>query len=154
MLKCSRYRPGLAQRVGRGIAILFHDRGTGRWWVVSSTPRPHFTFWGKTRYPFYRRLGGPQARSGRGGKISSPPVFDSGTSSPVAQALYRLSYRAHRRNITLHTNLLLHNRMESVKFAKPRFFKRKIKVNVALKQATKTQKGSISITVLFLYPLR
>ena len=31
------------QRVGRGIALLFHDRGTRRWWVVSSTPRPHFT---------------------------------------------------------------------------------------------------------------
>ena len=29
-VKCSRYRPGVAQRVGRGIAILFHDRGTRR----------------------------------------------------------------------------------------------------------------------------
>jgi len=29
-LKCSRYRPGVAQRVGRGIDLLFHDRGTGR----------------------------------------------------------------------------------------------------------------------------
>ena len=27
----SRYRPGVAQRVGRGIALLFHDRGTRRW---------------------------------------------------------------------------------------------------------------------------
>ena len=42
-VKCSRYRPGVAQRVGRGIALLFHDRGTRRGWVVSSTPRPHFT---------------------------------------------------------------------------------------------------------------
>ena len=33
----------MAQRVGRGIALLFHDRGTRRGWVVSSTPRPHFT---------------------------------------------------------------------------------------------------------------
>ena len=38
----SRYRPGVAQRVGRGIALLFHDRGIKRGWVVSSTPRPHF----------------------------------------------------------------------------------------------------------------
>jgi len=38
-----RYRPGVAQRVGRGIALLFLDRGTRRGWVVSSTPRPHFT---------------------------------------------------------------------------------------------------------------
>ena len=26
----SRYRPGVAQRVGRGIAVLFHDRGARR----------------------------------------------------------------------------------------------------------------------------
>ena len=42
-IKCSRYGPGVAQRVGRGIALLFHDRGTKRGWVVISTPRPHFT---------------------------------------------------------------------------------------------------------------
>jgi len=29
-VKYSRYRPGVAQRVGRGIALLFHDRGTRR----------------------------------------------------------------------------------------------------------------------------
>jgi hypothetical protein len=29
--------------VGRGIALLFHDRGTRRGWVISSTPWPHFT---------------------------------------------------------------------------------------------------------------
>ena len=29
-VKCSRYRPGVAQRVGTGIAPLFHDRGTRR----------------------------------------------------------------------------------------------------------------------------
>ena len=29
-LKFSRYRLGVAQRVGRGIALLFHDRGTTR----------------------------------------------------------------------------------------------------------------------------
>jgi len=28
-VKWSRYRPGVAQSVGRGIALLFHDRGTG-----------------------------------------------------------------------------------------------------------------------------
>ena len=42
-VKWSRYRPCVAQRVGRGIALLFRDRGTRRGWVVSSTPRPHFT---------------------------------------------------------------------------------------------------------------
>ena len=42
-VKWSSYRPGVAQRVDRGIALLFHDRGTRRGWVVSSTSRPHFT---------------------------------------------------------------------------------------------------------------
>jgi hypothetical protein len=39
---------------------------------------------GKTRYPLYRRLGGPQGRSGRVRKISPPPGFDSSTVQPVA----------------------------------------------------------------------
>ena len=62
-VKWSLYRPGVAQRVGRGISLLFHDRGTrrGEW----STARPGRTLPpGKTRYPFHRRLGGPQSRSG------------------------------------------------------------------------------------------
>jgi len=42
-VKWPRYRPGVAQRLGRGIALLFHGRGTRRGWVVSSTTRPHFT---------------------------------------------------------------------------------------------------------------
>jgi len=29
-VKCSRYRPGVAQKMGTGIALLFHDRGTRR----------------------------------------------------------------------------------------------------------------------------
>ena len=35
----------------------------------------------KTRYPLYRRLGGPQGRSGRVRKISPPRGFDPGPSS-------------------------------------------------------------------------
>jgi hypothetical protein len=38
---------------------------------------------GKTRYPLYRRLGGPQGRSGQVRKISPPPGFDSRTVQPV-----------------------------------------------------------------------
>jgi len=54
--KWSCYRPGVAQRVGRGIALLFHEHGTRRGWVVSSTPRPHFTP-GKDPVPiFYTAL--------------------------------------------------------------------------------------------------
>ena len=77
-VQCSRYRPSVAQRMGRGIALQFHDRGTRMGCVVSSTPQPHFTL-RKTRYPFYRRVGGPQ--------IPDHPAR--------SQPLYRLSYPAH-----------------------------------------------------------
>jgi len=41
---------------------------------------------GKTRYLLYRRLGGPQSRSGRVRKISPPPPgFDPRTIQPVAK---------------------------------------------------------------------
>jgi len=38
---------------------------------------------GQTRYPLYRRLGGPQGRSGRVRKISAPPGYDPRTVQPV-----------------------------------------------------------------------
>ena len=49
---------------------------------------------GKTRYPFYRKLGGPQGRSGRTENLV-PTGIRSRTFQPVAQSLYRLSYPAH-----------------------------------------------------------
>jgi len=39
---------------------------------------------GKTRCPLYRRLGGPQGRSGQVRKISLPPGFDPWTAQLVA----------------------------------------------------------------------
>ena len=39
---------------------------------------------GKTRYPLYRRLGGPQGRSGQVRKISPTPGFEPRTVQPVA----------------------------------------------------------------------
>jgi len=64
--KFSRYRPGVAQRVGRGIALLFREGGTRRGGGEWLAARPGRTLLpGKTRYPFYRRLDGPQGRSGR-----------------------------------------------------------------------------------------
>ena len=49
-----------------------------------SASRPDSTLpAGKTRYPLYRRLGGPQGRSGQVRKISPPPGFDSRTVQPV-----------------------------------------------------------------------
>ena len=50
---------------------------------VSVTPRPPLPP-EKTRYPLYRRLCGPQGRSGRVRKISPPPGFDPRTVQPVA----------------------------------------------------------------------
>jgi hypothetical protein len=52
-------------------------------WVVNATFRPLFTP-GKTRYPLYRRQGGPQGRSGQVGNISPPPGVDLRNVQPVA----------------------------------------------------------------------
>jgi hypothetical protein len=64
--------------------------GVGGQRYAPATLRP-----GKTRYPLYRRLGGPQGRSERVWKISLPPPpptgFDPRTFQPVA-TLYRPSY--------------------------------------------------------------
>jgi len=50
-----------------------------------STTRPdRFTPEKVTRYPLYRRLGGPQGRGGRVRKISPPLGFDPRTVQPVA----------------------------------------------------------------------
>ena len=67
----------MAQRLGRGIALLFHDHGTrrGEW----SAARPGRTLPpGKTRYLLYWRLGGPQGQSGRAENLA-PPGFDPRT---------------------------------------------------------------------------
>ena len=91
--KWSRYRPGVAQRVGRGIALLFHDRGTRRGWVVRSTPRPHFTPW-KYPVPILQEAGWASGPVWTGGK--SRPHRDSIPDRPArSQSLYRLSYPAH-----------------------------------------------------------
>jgi len=85
-----------AHRGSRGINLFFLDHGT-RWrWVVSVTPRPLFTPRGKTRYPLYRRLGGPQDRSGRVRKILPTPTWIRSPDRPArSQSLYRLRYPAH-----------------------------------------------------------
>ena len=59
-VKFSCYRLGVAQRVGRNIALLFHDHGTR---VVSSKPRPHFTPV-KDPVPILQEAGWAQGQSG------------------------------------------------------------------------------------------
>ena len=93
-VKWSRYRPGVAQRVGRGIALLFHVRGTRRGSAVSSTPRPHFTP-GKDPVPILQEAGWAPGPVWTGGK--SRPHRDSTPDRPArSQSLYRLSYPAHK----------------------------------------------------------
>jgi len=48
--------PVVAQRVGRRIALPFHDLGTRRGGVVSSTPRPYYTP-GKDAVPIVQLAG-------------------------------------------------------------------------------------------------
>ena len=71
-----------AHRGSRGIVLPFHDHGTRRGDGLASRPGRSLPP-GKTRYPFYRRLDGPQGRSGQVRKISSPPGFDLRTVQPV-----------------------------------------------------------------------
>ena len=73
-VKWSRYRPGVAQSVGTGIVLLFHASGTRRGWVVSSTPRPHFTP-GKDTVPILQEAGWATGPVWTGGK--SRPHRDS-----------------------------------------------------------------------------
>ena len=47
---------------------------------------------GKVRYPLYRRLGGPQGRSGRVRKISPPTGIRFPDRGARSESLYRLSY--------------------------------------------------------------
>ena len=80
----SRYRPGVAQRVGRGIALLFHDRGTRRGWVASSTPRPHFTP-GKDPVPILQEARWAPGPLWTGGK--SRPHRDSMAERPARSSV-------------------------------------------------------------------
>jgi len=84
----------VTQRLGRGIALLFRNRGTRRGWAVSSTPRPHFTP-GKDPVPIVQEAGWAPEPAWTGGK--SRPHRDSIPDRPArSQSLYRQSYPAHR----------------------------------------------------------
>jgi hypothetical protein len=85
--------PVVAQRVGRGIALLLHDHGTRRGWVVSSTPRPYFTP-GKDPIPIVQEVGWAPDLVWTGGK-SRPTGIRSPDRPSRSQSLYRLSYPAH-----------------------------------------------------------
>ena len=83
-VKWSRYTSGVAQRVVRGIALLFHDRGTRRLWVVSSTLRPYFTT-GKDPVPIVQEAGWAPGPVWKGGK--SRPHRDSIPDRPARSSV-------------------------------------------------------------------
>ena len=82
-----------AQRGSRCIALLFlqprRQMGVGGQRHAPAALSP-----GKTRYPLYRRPGGPQGRSVEVRKISPPTGFDD---RPVSsESLYRLRYASSK----------------------------------------------------------
>ena len=88
-----------AHRGSRGIALLFLDHGTR--WGEGSASRPGRSLPpGKTQYPLYRRLGGPQGRSGQVRKFSPPPGFDPRAVQPVASCYTDCTTRPFIGNIS------------------------------------------------------
>jgi hypothetical protein len=94
-VKLSRFRPGVTQSVGRGIALLFHDHGTRKGLVVSSTPRPHSTP-GKDAVPILQEAGWAPGPAWTGGK--SRPHRDS---IPDRPARSHRSYPAHHHQVVV-----------------------------------------------------
>jgi hypothetical protein len=60
-----------AHRGSRGTAVPFHDHGIRSGEGLAARPGRSLPS-GKPRYPLYRKLGGPQVRSGQVRKISPP----------------------------------------------------------------------------------
>ena len=87
-----------AHRVSRGIALLFHDRGTIRGWGVSVTPRPLFTP-RKDPVPIVQEAGWAPVQVWTGAENLVLTGFRSPERPVRSQSLYRLSYPAHKRSI-------------------------------------------------------
>jgi hypothetical protein len=78
----------VAQRVGRGIALLFHDLGTRGGWVVSVMPWLHFIP-GKDLVPIVQ-----EARWAPGPVWTGAENLASTRIRSRSQSLYQLSYPA------------------------------------------------------------
>jgi hypothetical protein len=61
---------------------------------------------GKTRYPLYRRLGGPHGRSRQVRKISPPTEIRSPDRPGRSQSLYRLRYTAPAVYVLLYSTFI------------------------------------------------
>jgi len=78
--------PVVGQKVGRGIALLFHDRGTRRGWAVSSTPRSYFTP-GKDPVPIVQEAGWAPGPVWMGGKPCPTRIWSQDRPA-CSQSLY------------------------------------------------------------------
>jgi hypothetical protein len=75
----------------------------GQWHAPAALPP------GKSRYTLYRRLGGPQGRSGRVLKISLPPGFDPRNVQLVASRYTDYAIPAHTSELYINLNVALWN---------------------------------------------
>ena len=82
-----------AHRGSRGIALLFHERGTRRGWGVSVTPRPLFTP-GKDSVPIVQEAGWAPGPVWTGAENLAPAGIQTPDRPARSQSLYRLRYTA------------------------------------------------------------
>ena len=82
----------MAQSVGRGKSLHFHDHGTRRDGL--SAARPGRTLPGKGPVHIVQEARWAPGSVWTGAENLAPPVFDPRTVQAVAQSLYRLSYPA------------------------------------------------------------
>jgi hypothetical protein len=95
-VKFTLYRPPRAYRGSSGIALLFHDLGARRGWVVSTRPRP---FYPRERPGTHCTGGWVGPRAGLKVWVKSRPTGIRFPDRPArSQSLYRLSYPAPNRN--------------------------------------------------------
>jgi hypothetical protein len=83
-------RPSLNKGKIKGHPIAGHREGVG-----GQHHAPVVLPLGKTRYPLYRRLGGPQGRSGYGAKNLAPTMIQSPDRPARSQSPYWMNYPAH-----------------------------------------------------------
>ena len=95
-------------RGSTGIALPFHNHGTRRGEGSASRPGRSLPP-GKTWYPLYRKLGGPQGRSGQVRKISLSTGIRSPDRPARSQSLFRLRYPAHNTFLHLYQTAQCHS---------------------------------------------
>jgi hypothetical protein len=97
-----------AIRDSRGIALLYFQTSALERGERSASRPGRFLPPRKIRYQLYRRLGGPQDRSGQVRKISTPPGFDPRTVKPVVSRYIDWATRPdhERQNLLVNRKLL------------------------------------------------